>query len=130
MNSIVAEKTRPNPIPGNVPWVKGKSGNPGGRPKGLAALVRLQTKDGKELVEFHLKVLRGELTIERYNVEGVAYESAPSCKDRLEAAHWLADRGFGKVTEQMILQNPDGSGMSAGIMEAAVLLARELSATP
>jgi hypothetical protein len=68
------------------PFLPGNSANPGGRPKGLAALVREQTKDGQELVRFMLGVLRGRKTPLRY---------------RLEAAAWLADRGFGKVSQPL-----------------------------
>ena len=35
---------------------KGASGNPGGRPKGIAAYVREQTKEGTELVDLMLLV--------------------------------------------------------------------------
>ena len=64
----------------------GNSANPGGRPKGLAHLVRDHTRDGAELVEFMLRVLRGKRQPLRY---------------RLEAAAWLADRGFGKALQQL-----------------------------
>jgi hypothetical protein len=66
------------------PWLfkPGQTGNAGGRPKGLAQLVRQETKDGAELVAFMLRILRGRKQPLRY---------------RLEAAAWLADRGFGKV---------------------------------
>lgn len=74
------------PRPGNPAWVKGVSGNPGGRPKGLAELVRAETKQGAELVAFMLRVLRGRKQPLRY---------------RLEAAAWLADRGFGKALQQV-----------------------------
>ncbi len=65
----------------------GQSGNPGGRPRGLAALVREQTNDGKELVDLMLSILRGELVIDG---------NEPTHRERMAAAEWLADRGFGK----------------------------------
>jgi len=67
------------------PWPKGQSGNPGGRPKGLAALVRAETDEGAELVAFMLDVLRGK-------------RRAPTAL-RLQAVQWLADRGWGKATQ-------------------------------
>ena len=68
------------------PWLfkPGQTGNAGGRPKGLAQLVRQETKEGAELVAFMLRILRGRKQPLRY---------------RLEAAAWLADRGFGKVAQ-------------------------------
>jgi hypothetical protein len=39
-------------------FLPGQSGNPGGRPRGIAALVRDQTADGAELVAYMLRVLR------------------------------------------------------------------------
>ena len=61
-------------------------GNPGGRPKGLAALVRAETDEGAELVAFMLRVLRSKRQPMRL---------------RLEACSWLADRGFGKAVVQV-----------------------------
>jgi hypothetical protein len=81
------------------PFKPGQSGNPGGRPKGLASLVREQTGDGKELVELTLKIMRGELTVTRRTKAGIAYEQTPSHKDRMAAVEWLADRGWGKPVE-------------------------------
>ena len=95
-------ENKPLTIPGrgNPSWVKGVSGNPGGRPRGLAELVRQETKDGAELVAFHLRILRGRKQPLRY---------------RLEAAAWLADRGFGKALQQMELSGPGAEPLTIRI---------------
>ena len=82
------------------PFAKGVSGNPGGRPKGLAAYVREQTLDGQELIDFALQVLRGE------KLDG----RKPTLEHRLEAKRWLADRGFGKALQQSLVELNDTSG--------------------
>lgn len=82
----------------------GKSGNPGGRPKGLAQLVRELTNNGKELVILHLEIMRGKLAVDFVNPEGFKYKRKPSIRDRMEAAQWLADRGFGKTEQTNINQ--------------------------
>lgn len=63
-------------------FLPGNNGNGGGRPKGLAALVRQETRDGAELVAFFLAVLRNP--------------KQPTAL-RVVAGQWLADRGFGKA---------------------------------
>ena len=65
-------------------FLPGHSGNPGGRPAGLATLIRETTNDGQELVDFMLSVFRGE------------HGEEPRL--RADAATWLSDRGFGKPT--------------------------------
>ena len=69
-------------------YLPGHNGNQGGRPKGLAAYIREQTGDGVEIVSLMLRVLRGQ-------VRGLKPHH------RLEAATWLADRGWGKPTQTM-----------------------------
>src|SRR5690348_16391946 len=68
------------------PFPPGQSGNPGGRPRGLVAAIRAQTRDGEELVRFMLSVLRGRLAGARL-------------RDRMAAAEWPADRGFGRPVQ-------------------------------
>ncbi|MQF64325.1 hypothetical protein FIM03_03480, partial [SAR202 cluster bacterium AD-802-L14_MRT_200m] len=62
-------------------FIAGQSGNPGGRPVGFREQIKQSTADGSELVEVVLSVLRDENA---------------SNRERMEAATWLADRGFGK----------------------------------
>lgn len=69
---------------GNGRFLPGNRANPGGRPKGLAALIRQRTGDGAELVEFALKILRSR---------------SQDARLRLQAMEWLADRGFGRAVQ-------------------------------
>lgn len=66
-------------------FLPGISGNPGGRPVGLAGMIREATSEGSELVEFMLGVFRGE--------------HGEDLRMRADAATWLTDRGFGKPTQ-------------------------------
>lgn len=76
------------------PFKPGETGNPSGRPKswlkGCAEEIAQQTKDGKDLVEFHVKVFKGD------RVNG--YQ--PKLKDSQKSADWLADRLWGRVPNQ------------------------------
>jgi hypothetical protein len=84
--------TVPRPIGRRFP--PGVSGNPGGRPRGVARLAREATNDGADIVAFFVSILQG-----RTPPIGGGKSSGhrPSLKDRIEAARWLADRGFGKA---------------------------------
>lgn len=82
-------------------WLPGMpSPNPGGRPKGVAALVREQTADGADLVDFLLKVLHNRRQPMRL---------------RLEACAQLLDRGFGKALQQMELSGPGAEALTIRI---------------
>ena len=73
-------------------WTKGMSPNPGGRPKGLAALIREHSGDGQELVAFMFTVFRGEAINGR----------KPGTAMRMDAATWLSDRAFGKPIQAVV----------------------------
>jgi hypothetical protein len=55
-------------------------------------LCTRSTADGSELTDFVLSVFRGE--------------NDASIKERMDAATWLADRGFGKPTVNAAAQAP------------------------
>lgn len=61
-------------------FLPGQSGNPGGRPKGLTALVREQTNDGQELVDLMTSVLRGKLVVNG---------KKPMVGDRMVGGSWM-----------------------------------------
>ena len=77
------------------PWTPGQSGNPSGRPKSFANVIREQTEDGRELVDLMLRVLRGE-------------ESGVRLADRIAAASWLSDRAWGKPIQATEISGPEG----------------------
>lgn len=75
-------------------FMPGESGNPGGRPKGLAKRVREAVgRDGERLVTLHVDVMD---------------DPEQKMADRLAAARWLADRGFGRVA--LVADAPEAVG--------------------
>jgi hypothetical protein len=88
----------------------------GGRPKGLVRTIREQTRDGEDLVRFVVEVFRGA-------VEGTRL------RDRLEAATWLADRGFGKPTQGVELAGKDGEPLLSLALVQAVVADAERTGT-
>ncbi len=89
---------------------KGKSGNPGGRPKGIAARVKeLVGEDGEKGLKILWAIATGKLAITQHALmTGVPYQATPGFKDRREALKELFDRGFGKPREPVDLTTRDG----------------------
>jgi len=89
---------------------KGVSGNPGGRSSAAAELarrIRTALPGGDELIEFALAVLRGGWTQEQ---ERDGRKPVPvDAKSRMYALEWLAERGWGKPKQEIVLSG-DVSG--------------------
>lgn len=77
----------------------GNNANPGGRPKGLSQFLRGQTKDGEELARWYLAIWRGE---------GEFAGARLPLNIRMEAAEWIANRGFGKPVQATEISGPEG----------------------
>jgi hypothetical protein len=89
-------------------WKPGQSGNPGGRLSLLQKYIRSETKDGKELADFALQVMRGELTTTVVpKGSETAVEVGPTFGERIQALHWLGERGFGKPKDAPESQDPE-----------------------
>jgi hypothetical protein len=89
----------------------GVSGNPGGRPKGLGRLVRETVgEDGDVIVQFMTAVMT---------------DRSQRTRDRLDAAKWLADRGFGRagqVETQLLPSKLDLSKLTDEELETMIVL--------
>lgn len=75
-----------------MPFAKGKSGNPGGRRVGLSRIIRSKTKEGAELVDMLLEMVR----------------TAEEPKDRIAAAKLLMEFGFSRPPTELEHSGTDG----------------------
>ena len=91
------------------PFQPGQTGNPGGRPRGLAQLIRENTNNGQELVDFLLLVLRST------GPQGYRTDH------RIAAAKELLDRGFGKAVQQVEHSGEIGAPTTAPGLESFTL---------
>ena len=74
-----------------APFEPGTTGNPGGRPKGLARLVREKCggDDGAKMIEI---------------MWGIATDEHAPRRDRMAAIQWCADRGWGKAVDIVVIE--------------------------
>jgi hypothetical protein len=87
----------------------GQSGNPRGRPKGLAKATReLVGEDGMKLAEFWLSIMEDPMRRD---------------SDRLEASKLLADRGWGKAAS---FEPLDGDPLDLAALEGRTISAYSL----
>jgi hypothetical protein len=116
------------------PWKPGQSGNPGGRPKGLASAVRAVAPP-EQLAKFYLAVYLAGTDESLLNDElrAILGTSKVTLRDRLQAADWLTERGYGKAPTHAPVSGEDPlelSGIESAIGAAVDELARKREATP
>jgi len=93
------------------PWKPGQSGNPSGRPKGIAAIVKDKVDPG-----WMVDVL-----------VDVAQDSRAKPSERIAAVRELADRGWGKAPAFAAIEGADPLELSAVAAEVQAI-ADELAA--
>lgn len=92
------------------PFEKGKSGNPGGKARGLAKSTReLVGDDGLKLAEFWVSIYE---------------DTNAKMADRLEASRLLADRGWGKAASFAPIEEDDPLGLTGAHDRLVERLAR------
>lgn len=119
-------------------FAPGSSGCPGGR--GLAVtrfarLIREESQDGRELVLLGFRIIRGEEMQDVVTGKGDVVQVPPSVREKLEAARYLREWGWGKALPASEMTDPEElpeavlvDSSPQGLLTAAqVLLVRLLS---
>lgn len=106
-------------------FAPGRSGNPGGRRKGLTREVRDRFgENGERLVEILAEIVEGTATgcvLGRSMGEPVPVQVEASVRERLDAAELLLAYGFGKPTQSLELAGPGGGPIPVEHRAALVL---------
>lgn len=89
----------------------GKSGNPSGRPKQFDRFVKIARKGALESVQW-VRLLRADARV--------------PIAIRLEAAKWLADRGFGKAQQTIELTGENGGPLQVAAIDLSKLSFAEI----
>ncbi len=100
-----ANRARKTPPVGRR-FAKGQSGNPGGRPKGIASQVKALVGDNGEKLAELLWLYASGTDAQIRKRFGCKY--GPRHEARLEAMKELLDRGFGRPAQTVALE--DGNG--------------------
>ncbi len=90
-------------VPGRKPFVKGKSGNPKGRPKKIPQLDEL-------LAELLCTKQKGKTAAEALLLS--VFNQA--IKGNVQAANIILDRAYGKAKQTLEISNPDGEEFRFG----------------
>jgi len=85
-------------------FLKGSSGNPGGKPPGIEAKAREYSKDGEIPLEYFKQVVKGK-------VKGA------TVRDKLDAGEKLLRWGYGMPTQRQELSGPGGGPIQQEIDE-------------
>ncbi len=102
MTTVAA--TSANSPPAHL-WQPGQSGNPSGRPKSFANVIRERTNNGEDAVNLALSIMAGE------SIDG----EKPNLKLRFQAMEWVVDRGWGKAVA--VVEHSGSIGLDVSIFD-------------